>query len=227
MLLTGPSTIFATASAFASPCATSTSVLAPRMVPRPWVRQCVGTSSGESKKRALSARVFGGQRLDPGPRGERGRRLVEADVPVRRRCRGSAGRPDRPRRSAPRTPRRPRPRRRPRRPARARAPGRARAARRPRARSRTGSSPGGRRAARRTRRARRPAPASSRALPPDPPGQLGVDGQRRRPGGQAEHGVGLGSRISWPILAAASRPTSAGVGDDDDLHGLPRGRSQT
>ena len=59
MLLTGPSTIRATASALASPWATRTSVRASRMVPRPWVRQCIGTWSGESKNRALSARVFG------------------------------------------------------------------------------------------------------------------------------------------------------------------------
>ena len=59
MLLSGPSTIRATASALASPCATSTSVRAPRMVPSPWVRQCIGTWAGVSKNRALSARVFG------------------------------------------------------------------------------------------------------------------------------------------------------------------------
>ena len=33
------------------------------MVPSPWVRQWVGTSSAEAKNRALSARVFGARVL--------------------------------------------------------------------------------------------------------------------------------------------------------------------
>ena len=54
---TGPSTAPAIASAFASPNASSTRCRACRIVPSPCVRQCRGTSSGESKNRALSARV--------------------------------------------------------------------------------------------------------------------------------------------------------------------------
>ena len=54
---TGPSTAAATAWAFASPNARSTRCRARRMVPIPCVMQCIGTSSGESKNRALSARV--------------------------------------------------------------------------------------------------------------------------------------------------------------------------
>ncbi len=57
--VSGPSTAAATAGAFASPKASSTSTPASRIVPMPCVRQCVGTSSMLSKNRALSARVAG------------------------------------------------------------------------------------------------------------------------------------------------------------------------
>jgi hypothetical protein len=55
--VTGPSTAAATAAALWGPEATSTIFVASKMVPRPWVRQCVGTSCGRGKNRALSALV--------------------------------------------------------------------------------------------------------------------------------------------------------------------------
>ena len=223
MLLTGPSTIFATASALFSPCATSTSVVA---------SEDGAETLGEAVGRHLVGGVeepgvvgpgLRGQGLDPGPRGERGRRLVEADVPVGadpedlQVDRTGLGDP------RARTPRRPRPRRRPARRERARARGRARAVRRLRAGSPTGSSPGGRRAGRRTRRGRRRGPPSSRALPRRPGGPV-----RRRWPAATSRWPGRGRcrarrRIRWPILAAASRPTSAGVSTMTTCMCLPPG----
>jgi hypothetical protein len=55
--VTGPSTAAATAAALWDPEASSTIFDASEIVPRPCVRQCVGTSSGRGKNRALSALV--------------------------------------------------------------------------------------------------------------------------------------------------------------------------
>jgi hypothetical protein len=55
--VTGPSTAAATAAALWAPEASSTIFDASEIVPRPCVRQCVGTSSGRGKNRALSALV--------------------------------------------------------------------------------------------------------------------------------------------------------------------------
>ena len=55
--LTGPSTIRRTACALCSPWTSISAVPERPMVPSPCVRQSSGTSSGESKNRALSVRV--------------------------------------------------------------------------------------------------------------------------------------------------------------------------
>jgi hypothetical protein len=79
----GPSIICATAAAFAVPLATSTTALASRIVPIPWVTQCSGTwDTSPPKNRELSWRVWGERVLTAGPAGEGRRRLVEADVSV-------------------------------------------------------------------------------------------------------------------------------------------------
>ena len=219
-LPSGPSTTPATASALARPGRRAPGSRASRIVPSPWVRQCVGTSRGRRRTGRCRARVAGSRVL---------MRVREANDEV-----GSL-KPMCPFAPMPRICRSIRPRRRSvlvsRRPPRVvgapvghvDSPGPGRAAPRRRGRGPRGSSRGARREADVLVERERRDPRAVEPLAGDRAGQLGVDGRRGRPGGEAEHGVGL-APDQGPILAPASRPTSAGVEDDDDLHTLPRGR---